>query len=288
MSGPDLKAIDSHFEFGENWLDYASKVTQRHLDYAIQCMQRLLSVEDLSGRSLLDVGCGSGIHSVAAAKLGASVSSLDLDPNCLAATKSLADKFGVADCIEIQEKSVFELSPDADGCYDYVYSWGVLHHTGAMWDAIIAAASCVQNDGMIALALYRKTKLCRFWNHEKRAYSSMPRFIQWPIQLAYGGIYLAAQCLVLGKGPKSMREESLNARGMNWWHDVHDWLGGFPYESARPSEVKSFMHDSGFKLIQGFHDEDFISRGLLGSGCAEYLFKRSASGQSGLKQQVSE
>ena len=279
MSGQDLKAIDSHFEFGENWLEYTSKVTQRHLDHAIQCMQRLLGVEDLLGHSFLDIGCGSGIHSVAAAKLGASVSSLDLDPNCLAATKSLADKFGVNDRIEIREKSVFDLNPEEDGYHDYVYSWGVLHHTGAMWDAITAAASCVKLDGLFALALYRKTKLCRFWHHEKRAYSAMPRFIQWPIQSAYGGVYLTAQCLVLGKGPKSMREESINARGMNWWHDVHDWLGGFPYESARPSEVKCFMDDNGFEFVQGFQDDDSISRGILGSGCAEYLFKRLASGQ---------
>jgi 2-polyprenyl-6-hydroxyphenyl methylase/3-demethylubiquinone-9 3-methyltransferase len=37
---------------------------------------------------------------------------------------------------------------------DVVYSWGVLHHTGAMWPAIDAAAACVQADGLFAIAIY--------------------------------------------------------------------------------------------------------------------------------------
>lgn len=58
------------------------------------CLE-LLGELDLDGQKLLDVGCGSGILSIAAAKLGASVVGSDLDEWCIAATRENAEKNGV-------------------------------------------------------------------------------------------------------------------------------------------------------------------------------------------------
>jgi len=54
------------------------------------------------------------------------------------------------------------------GTFDIVYSWGVLHHTGAMWTALELAASLVGPRGTLAIALHRRTALCGAWRIEKR------------------------------------------------------------------------------------------------------------------------
>ncbi len=59
------------------------------------CLE-LLGELELDGKTLLDVGCGSGILSIAAAKLGARVVGSDLDEWCIAATRENAAKNHVA------------------------------------------------------------------------------------------------------------------------------------------------------------------------------------------------
>lgn len=55
----------SHFEFGENWKAYSRKIDQRRIDFAIEGMTKLVP-EGLAGKTFLDIGCGSGLHSLAA------------------------------------------------------------------------------------------------------------------------------------------------------------------------------------------------------------------------------
>lgn len=66
---------------------------------------------------------------------------------------------------------------------------------------------------------------------------------------------------------------------MNFWHDEHDWLGGYPYESASPAEVRAFMGQLGFHQVQAFIPDD--SLGLTGASCAEYTFSRRSPHRKG-------
>ena len=59
---------------------------------------------------------------------------------------------------------------------------------------------------------------------------------------------------------------------MDFFHDVHDWLGGYPYESISFSEIKKFMKENNFKMIRSFQVKEQL--GLFGTGCDEYVFKR--------------
>jgi ribosomal protein L11 methyltransferase len=66
------------------------------------CLQ-MLDAMPLTGRTMIDYGCGSGILGIAALKLGAaSVVAVDLDPQALVATRENAMRNGVADRLEIQ------------------------------------------------------------------------------------------------------------------------------------------------------------------------------------------
>lgn len=272
MTG-DERELESHFAFGENWSRFSRSLTREHLDHATSELIRLLGRSDLSGVRMLDLGCGSGLHSVAAAELGAQVVSVDIDPDSVRTTIEVARTFGLGDRIDARVASVFELEP-SEATFDLVYSWGVLHHTGDMWTAIRRAAALVSREpaGELVIAIYRKTKLCAFWKVEKRLYAKAPALLQLPIRLLFT-LFGDLLRLFRGATPWRHRAEYRKSRGMEAKYDVHDWLGGYPYESATPSEVRAFLANLGFEERASFvQSNDSIPLGLGGSGCDEYRF----------------
>src|SRR5262249_27471704 len=128
-----LKSLEAHFEFGKNWADYAAAVSPQQLERAEAGLRDLLAGEDLSAKTVLDLGCGSGVHTLAALKLGArQVVAVDLDPDSVRTAQAMIQRNGLGDRCRFCVRSVFDLNHDADGLFDVVYSWGVLHHTGDM------------------------------------------------------------------------------------------------------------------------------------------------------------
>ena len=154
---------DGRFSFGENWLSFLEHLDERRIAEAERSLQSLCGLERLDGKRFLDIGSGSGLSSLAARRLGATVHSFDYDIQSVSGTRKLKDRFFPHDASwTVEQGSVLDSSYMARlGEYDIVYSWGVLHHTGAMHDAIRNAASCVNHGGLFVFALYRKTRLCR-------------------------------------------------------------------------------------------------------------------------------
>src|SRR5690349_10123656 len=175
----------SHFEFGENWKAYSRKIDQGRIDFAIEGLMKLFP-EGLAGKAFLDIGCGSGLHSLAAIRLGAaSVKAIDLDENSVDTTRRLLTKFSPNATWSADIVSIFDASPDVLGTFDVVYSWGVLHHTGDMWQAIDRATTLVKPDGYLAIAIYAATPFDSMWTIEKRIYAQAPRVLQWLIRQIY-------------------------------------------------------------------------------------------------------
>src|SRR5438105_3845929 len=83
------KTNEARFAFGANWQKYLSVVDGARIAEAERSLTSMLGVEDLQGKSFLDVGCGSGLFSLAARRLGAKVHSFDLDPISVATTAEL-------------------------------------------------------------------------------------------------------------------------------------------------------------------------------------------------------
>ena len=71
----------------------------------------------------------------------------------------------------MMERSIFDPQIESMGSFDFVYSWGVLHHTGDMYRALRGAAGRVAPGGRFLFALYRRTPLCWLWKLEKRWYA---------------------------------------------------------------------------------------------------------------------
>lgn len=277
----DLLDVGSHFAFGENWKSYLNVLDEQRIVEAELGMKRLFPNGELSGARFLDIGCGSGLSSLSAERLGAAwIQAVDIDSNSVEATAGLLTKMSSPERWNAKVKSVFDLSPDRDGTFDVVYSWGVLHHTGDMWRAIKCAASMVKPGGRFAIALYRKTPYCGLWTFEKKLYAKAPKFVQAAIRGPYKAAY-CANLLRQGVNPATHIRNYKTSRGMNWSHDVHDWLGGYPYQSASAEEVRTFLAGLGFRLERQFVQApstgylSFLS-GLFGSGCDEFVAVRAS------------
>ena len=275
LAGGDSTQLSSHFEFGRNWSSFSKLIDEAAVEEAVRGLERLVPATELSDRRVLDIGCGSGLHSVAALRLGAaSVLAVDLDPNSVATARQVLASCSPSSDWEVREKSVFDLDPDDIGQFDVVYSWGVLHHTGAMREAVHRAARLVAPGGLLVLALYRKTRLCPLWKIEKRLYSSAPRWVQSAIRSIYVRT-MHLRFLVTGRNFRQYRETyGRGLRGMDFEHDVHDWLGGYPYESLSPAEASSLREEIGFAPIRQFAQSG-TPLGLFGSGNDDYVWQSS-------------
>src|ERR1700722_17984157 len=81
----------SHFAFGKNWASYANLVTETQVEEATRALQHLVG-SDLKGKRVLDIGCGSGLHALAALRLGATeVISVDIDPDSVATARKMLE-----------------------------------------------------------------------------------------------------------------------------------------------------------------------------------------------------
>jgi 2-polyprenyl-6-hydroxyphenyl methylase/3-demethylubiquinone-9 3-methyltransferase len=128
--------------------------------------------------------------------------------------------------------------------------------------AINNASRLVEKDGLFIISVYKKTKFCGIWKAIKRLYSSNGFFVRIPLTLAFlTPLFLGK--IILGKQI---------SRGMHWYYDAIDWLGGYPYESASPRDVQQFVTALGFTNLFIRNTENIV--GLFGSSCAEYVFKK--------------
>jgi SAM-dependent methyltransferase len=265
----------ARFCFGKNWLSYVDDVDEQRIERAKMSLQALVALNRFDNCRFLDIGSGSGLFSLAARRLGARVYSFDYDAHSVDATKRLKSHFLAEDRDwTIEQGSVLDHRYlGALGLFDIVYSWGVLHHTGAMIEAMRNAATNVAPGGLFVFAVYRRTRLCPFWKVEKRWYARSSPAMQ---RLARA-IFVSLMGLALLAKRRNFRtyiREYRNNRGMDCWHDVHDWLGGYPYESIAPKDVARLMAELGF--YEERSNTRSYSMGIFGSGCDEYVYRRAA------------
>lgn len=265
------------FEFGKNWSNFLQLLDDERIAEAEKSLRQMLEVEDLRGKRFLDIGSGSGLFSLAARRLGAFVRSFDYDPNSAACTAELKRRYFPDDkCWEVSEGSVLDEPFMASlGQHDIVYSWGVLHHTGQMWKAIENAAMRVAPGGKFFISIYNQqgtqTKL---WTKIKRTYNRSSTPVRMALVLMVGAYFEILRIIArLARLQNPFRYKDWaarkKARGMNAWHDLIDWVGGYPFEVARPEEILDFCRKRGFNLTR-------MKTCGGGLGCNEYVFEKPA------------
>jgi 2-polyprenyl-3-methyl-5-hydroxy-6-metoxy-1,4-benzoquinol methylase len=262
------------FSFGRNWASFLKRLNEARIAEAEKNLIEFLGEESLAGRSFLDVGSGSGLSSLAARRLDARVTSFDYDGESVACTEELRRRYLPDDPSWIIEQgSVLDTEYLAGlGQFDIVYSWGVLHHTGAMWQAMANLKPMVKTAGLLFIAIYNDYgEVSRSWLERKRRYNALPRVLR-PFYAIY--VWMPQELKMLAGSMRSgelrgyIREltSASSGRGMSWLHDVIDWVGGYPYEYASVSDITEFYRCDGFEPIKIRENTSF--------GCHQLVFKR--------------
>jgi 2-polyprenyl-3-methyl-5-hydroxy-6-metoxy-1,4-benzoquinol methylase len=256
------------FGFGANWIKFLSVVNQQRVSMAEHSLKRMLDVQDLKGKTFVDVGCGSGLFSLTARRLGARVHSFDYDQKSVACAHELKRLY----CpLDTEWNNTIGSVLDTGylqslGQFDVVYSWGVLHHTGAMWEAMDNIQVLVKPGGKLALAIYNDQGWrSDYWKWVKKAYNKNPA-LSFIVMLIHMPYLIAVRWVV-----RVLTRRRYIERGMSLWYDMIDWLGGHPFEVAKPEEVHAFYKSKGFVLSQ------FKTCGGR-HGCNEFLFVKREFG----------
>jgi len=262
------------FEFGKNWAAFLETLSDRRIAESELSLRNMLRTQSLSGARFLDIGSGSGLFSLAARRLGAEVHSFDYDPHSVNCTRELKRRYfpDDADWTVESGSALDENYVRSLGQFDVVYSWGVLHHTGSMWQALANAATAVKPGGKLFISIYNdQGTASRRWKKVKKLYNELPRplrfLVVWPTFWVLNWRSLVKDTL-RGRPFHSIRNYGKD-RGMSFWRDLIDWVGGYPFEVATPEQIFDFYQERGFSLAR--------LRTCAGSlGCNEFVFEKLA------------
>ena len=267
MSTPQTPA----FDFGKNWEDFSrealdpGRVAQASADF-----HALLAGIELRDRAFLDIGFGQALGLLNAASSGARAVGCDINPKCARLVEKNRHFFPAARDIPVVVGSILDAevvsrlrAANGGRPFEIVHSWGVLHHTGDMTKAIAHAASLVAPGGHFILAIYNRHWSSRTWKVIKHLYVLSPRLLQRLfIALFYPVIY-GAKWIATGRNPHTQD------RGMDFYYDVVDWVGGYPYEYASADETIRELAGLGFRCVRQ------IPAGVP-TGCNQFVFVRQS------------
>jgi SAM-dependent methyltransferase len=259
--------MGDRFKFGENWASFSRILDETRVAEAENSLKTLFAVENFKGRSFLDIGCGSGLFSIAASRLGAEkVLGIDIDPVSVETSRENAKQWlkGGGDISFVHGSALDAAQMDALGMFDIVYSWGVLHHTGNMERSIENTVRRVKSGGLLMIAIYNRHSSSAGWKLVKWLYNRSNRFGQRLLIWIFTPIIFVAKWIATGENPLKVR------RGMEFMHNVIDWVGGYPYEYASISEMAAILQNFGFDVLNTIP-------ATVPTGCNEFVCKHRGS-----------
>lgn len=257
---------NASFDFGKNWLSFSRRaLSQARIDAARKDFLLLFNSTPLVNKTFLDIGFGQGLACFFAQEAGADIYGCDINPLCKTALDETRRFFKgsrtfplvIGSILSPQIQATLEhFAPDG---FDIVHSWGVLHHTGDMESAIAVSAGLVRKNGHLVLALYNRHWCGPVWRIFKKWYCKSPSILQKFLILFFIPVIFTAKFLVTGKNPLHQQ------RGMEFLHNLIDWIGGYPYEYGSIQEIILLVEKIGFKTLTSIPAE-------VPTGCNQFVF----------------
>lgn len=261
------------FDFGKNWKEFSEKALSiEKIQQARDDFRALTEGIKVRDTTFLDIGFGQGLTLLIACETGARVVGCEINPISREVLEYNRAKFpqmkgrtipviigSVLDQAVINElKNAAFLNGNL---YDIVHSWGVLHHTGCMWEAIKITGSLVRPKGLLIISIYNRHWTSKVWLMIKWLYNKSPQIIRKLFVYSFVPVIYVAKFLVTWKNPLKSK------RGMDFYYDVIDWVGGYPYEYASKEEVIKFVENLGFKCLRSID-------ATVPTGCNEFVFQK--------------
>ena len=260
------------FSFGQNWKRYLRSFSPQRLEEASQSLREMLGLTTLTDQTFLDVGCGSGLFSLAAYQLGATVHSFDFDNDSVECAQKLREKYALDHSWNIERGSILDDAyVNRLGTYSIVYSWGVLHHTGNLKQAVANAASLVAPGGILFIAIYNdQGSTSHRWTKIKELYNAHSPLRPFLLAGSFMRLWGPSMAKDAAQGnPLKSWQHYLNERGMSPWSDLIDWVGGYPFEVAKPEVIFDWCSAQAFELIR-------LKTCAGGIGCNEFVFRKKS------------
>jgi 2-polyprenyl-3-methyl-5-hydroxy-6-metoxy-1,4-benzoquinol methylase len=153
----DQRGSIPHERFSAAWFD---AIDARFQDAArlfatrMRPFDRILPLDALAGVQALEVGCGMGLHCETMVRAGAKVTAVDISPVAIEATRRRLSLRGLS--AEILAADAERL-PFPDRRFDFVWSWGVIHHSTRTAKIVREMARVLRPEGECRVMVYRLT-----------------------------------------------------------------------------------------------------------------------------------
>lgn len=122
---------------------------------------RFLRDELVGGKDVLEIGCGMGTHATLLARAGANLTAVDLTERAVQTTRRRFELFGLKGKID---RADAERLPFPDASFDFVWSWGVIHHSSKMEDCLSEIARVLRPGGRLMLMVYYRPSLVYYFH----------------------------------------------------------------------------------------------------------------------------
>jgi SAM-dependent methyltransferase len=150
--------------YGRGTQEFFQEVERTRYQLYPWLLSEYLQPERWRGRRVLEVGVGLGTDHLQLARAGAQLAGVDLTPASIEYTRRLFDLHGYGSELRVADA---ESLPFDDSSFDRVYSFGVLHHTPDMDQAIREIHRVLRPNGSAVVALYNRHSYFYVWRYAR-------------------------------------------------------------------------------------------------------------------------